>query len=536
MKKILTLTIMCVFAFAHNNLNAQCATTINSGVCYNSADGLQQIAVDICPDTPTEIVSITFTAGSIETCCDEVVVYSGAAGTGTGGTELHNVSQASGDLTGLAIAGTVAGECLHVYINADGSVDCTTEGSVAPVIDVTCAGAPPAAPSGGETCGDIAPLCSGSPLVFDGTGGAIDVGTAEPGIDLGCLGSGPRPSWFYVEVETGGNFDLNLDPAPAASVDYDFALYGPFADLATAQGACGAGLGAPIDCSFAGGTGSETPSIVGAVVGEIYVLLVSKFGATAAEFQLSEAGTTTGTTNCFIVSCPITQDFTTPASVCAGEAVNFTSGGACAGINGPDPTVDYVVDLYYYDDGAGSFEAPEGYAVDVSSATETADLSAADVIADGDGIVDRNPELLIAGFDFTCAAAPADAAGWTNNTCAPITVTYFTVAIGPGSDTDGDGELEYSPGCFVERYDVIVYPAAMTVVVTDDGTTCGTPNVELRNAAVGVILTGTACVADGDAFNYDFNSYSYRISWSSSRLRIAYTYRYNYLWRLYSSL
>lgn len=238
--------IMCVFAFAHHNLNAQCGTSVNTGVCYNSTDGQQLLSADVCPDNPTDIVTITFTAGSIETCCDEVQVFSGAAGSGTGGTNIYDQSQGSGDLTGLVVAGTVAGECLSIYINADGSVDCGTEGGVAAAFDISCSTPPPPpppAPSGGETCADVAPLCSGSPIVFDGTGGATDVGVAEPTIDLGCLGSGPRPSWFYVEVETSGNFDLNLDPVPAASVDYDFALYGPFADLATAQGSCGAGFG-----------------------------------------------------------------------------------------------------------------------------------------------------------------------------------------------------------------------------------------------------------------------------------------------------
>ncbi len=178
------------------------------------------------------------------------------------------------------------------------------------------------------TCATAVPLCADGTTVFDGTGGATNVATAEPTIDLGCLGSGPSPSWFYIEAATAGDIDLALTPDPIGSVDYDFAMYGPFADLATALGSCGAGLGAPSDCSFSGGTGAETPSIgsnasgdtTPAAVGDVYLLLVSKFGAAAANFTLNQTGGA-GSTDCSILAtCDLTLDCTVVVNeTCAGD-------------------------------------------------------------------------------------------------------------------------------------------------------------------------------------------------------------------------
>lgn len=506
---------LLAFMFIQYNLTAQCGTTVNTGVCYTNGS-LQMLAVDICPDSPSDVVTISFTAGSIESCCDEIVVYEGATGTGTTGTEIYNQTRGATNLAGLTITGQTAGECLHIYINADGSVDCNSQGGVPASFDVTCAPPPPPPPSGGETCAASTPLCAGDATVFDGTGGVTDVADAEPDIDLGCLGSGPRPSWFYIQISAAGSIDLALNPEPLGSVDYDFALYGPFADVATATSSCGAALGTPLDCSFAGGTAPETPSIASAALGEVYVILVSKFGAASANFILSQTGGT-GATDCNIVNpvvCPVEADFVPPTEGCSGSTINWAAGANC-NVNGPAGS-GIVVDMFTYDADDDSVPdvggAPVGYetTIDVSSPTHTSGTGPA-----GTTITDKNPELSLVGFDFTCTNLPSINLP-TNNTCAPITVTYFLAVFDYTNDTDGEGSFEYSPDCEVMRYDVTVYPAPLSIVIVDDGSACGTPSVELRDAAGNVCstqsgigdsttATGT-CSTNGDVLNWDFSN------------------------------
>ena len=54
---------------------------------------------------------------------------------------------------------------------------------------------------------------------------------------------------------------------------------------------------------------------------------------------------------------------------------------------------------------------------------------------------------------------------------------------------------------------VNVFPNAFTTAITDDGSTCGTPSIDLiaaDGATVCETITGMACVLDGDATAYDF--------------------------------
>ena len=295
-----------------------CGENFETGVCYSTNGTLTQVAVDICPDSPGGTVGITFTAGYLEGDADILEVYQGPAGSGGTGFPIYAQPQPPNfeELTGRTITAFDADTCLHIYIRSDESTNCASENGAPISFDVNCTEA-----LRGETCDDASPLCSGSPQVFAGTGAAMSVSEAEPGTDLGCIsnGQGPRPSWFYLEIARAGDLFLFIDAVPRGSEDFDFALYGPFTDLATATGSCGAGLGSPIDCSFMGGFDSESPEILGAEVGEVYVLLVSKFGEEEADFQLSETSATTGATNCSIVAPGLPLDLLDFRASCRGS-------------------------------------------------------------------------------------------------------------------------------------------------------------------------------------------------------------------------
>ena len=172
-------------------------------------------------------------------------------------------------------------------------------------ICVTEIAAPPP-PPGNVGCGGMEPICTDVGLSFTAeAGGVTDVWVEQPGNNYDCLGTSPDPTWYYFEIGTSGNIDMNL----SAPSDIDFVIWGPFTDLSAAQSACGnlgnaptSTNGAVVDCSFSF-TNNEFPSITGAVVGEVYVMVITNFAGVVQPVSLTQVGGT-GATNCSIVTCP----------------------------------------------------------------------------------------------------------------------------------------------------------------------------------------------------------------------------------------
>jgi hypothetical protein len=125
-------------------------------------------------------------------------------------------------------------------------------------------------------------------------GQASTCGIAGTGNDYGCLCSQPDPTWFYLEIDQSGSITFDM----AATDDIDFALWGPFANLAAAQADCGT-LPAPIDCSFSG-LSTETVTIPAAVSGEVYILLITNYANVIQIITANQTGGS-GSTNCNIV-------------------------------------------------------------------------------------------------------------------------------------------------------------------------------------------------------------------------------------------
>ena len=122
--------------------------------------------------------------------------------------------------------------------------------------------------------------------------------SAEEGPFYGCLGSQPRPMWFYMRVAQSGNaiFDLNQYTQPdgnGTGLDVDFALWGPFesqdaCDLLTEDNMLDCSFsGAPVEIvDFQGGTATtvpdtEAPGYEPGYVneGEYYILLVTNYNS-----------------------------------------------------------------------------------------------------------------------------------------------------------------------------------------------------------------------------------------------------------------
>ena len=110
-------------------------------------------------------------------------------------------------------------------------------------------------------------------------------GTATaPGASFACPGTSPivgQPAFFYIEIGTAGDIDLVMSPVdpfngtPVPN-DLDFIAWGPFsstANMCTQLQAINR-----IDCSYSSAS-VEICNIVGANVGDIYVIEVSNWDA-----------------------------------------------------------------------------------------------------------------------------------------------------------------------------------------------------------------------------------------------------------------
>ncbi|UKN02503.1 gliding motility-associated C-terminal domain-containing protein [Paracrocinitomix mangrovi] len=198
---------------------------------------------------------------------------------------------------------------------------------------------------GNVACVDMEPICTDAGLNFTANAGGGNVLTTQPGNNYGCLGYSPNPTWYYLEISQSGAINMNL----WAPQDIDFIIWGPFTDLATAQGQCGnlgnGGAGqSVIDCSYSS-TNNEFPDIPNAVVGEVYVMLITNYANSVQDLTLTQVGGT-GATDCSIVQPdPCVSDpgtfviqedpvgapplvlATSPLYLCEGDAFLITSNG-----------------------------------------------------------------------------------------------------------------------------------------------------------------------------------------------------------------
>lgn len=194
-------------------------------------------------------------------------------------------------LTGLVVGQVYRFRVYHWYAATP------TDGAF--TVCVTTPG-PPAAPT--TFCNNMTPICTDLGAAYQAqSGGTIEPGYASdcaqpvvPGNDYGCLCSQPDPTWFYLEIDNPGDIIFTV----SAIDDIDFALWGPFANLAAAQGACGS-LGVPMDCSF-DPTEVETVTLTGGVTGQVYILLVTNYANIVQDVTATQTGGT-GSTNCAIV-------------------------------------------------------------------------------------------------------------------------------------------------------------------------------------------------------------------------------------------
>ncbi len=179
------------------------------------------------------------------------------------------------------------------------------------------------------------PFCSDSSYNFNNN----TSGSAPSGPDYGCLFNEPGPSFYYMEIGTAGTMQLFLSQQTygGEAIDVDFAIWGPFTDLASGCAEVMSGTIAPIQCSYSpaptenlglglpGGTGPGASTPPAVQVGEVYIVLITNYASSylgaesAGTIDFNQTGGT-GSADCGIV-CGLTASNSGP--VCLGNSVTL---------------------------------------------------------------------------------------------------------------------------------------------------------------------------------------------------------------------
>ena len=147
----------------------------------------------------------------------------------------------------------------------------------------------------GPVCPAAAPFCAdpSTPVTYPASSGGSSTGS------YGCLSTAPNPGWFYFQSNNNGD-PTTFVLSNSASIDIDFALWGPYPSYGAAIGACGGLTGTPpIDCSYSTAA-VETVSAPPSAPGSFFLLLITNFNGAPTSITVQ---TTSGGTNCGLLTC-----------------------------------------------------------------------------------------------------------------------------------------------------------------------------------------------------------------------------------------
>ena len=170
----------------------------------------------------------------------------------------------------------------------------------------------------GNTCTEAQPFCTDSGVTFPAGTDVPEASTTDPGNNYGCLMTQPNPAWYYLQIAENGSIDILQ--TNSNNVDVDFALWGPFDNIADAHEQCGS-LGNPIDCSYSA-SAVENINIPNNQVGGVYILLITNYSNQPTEINAVQNGGI-GVTNCGIL-CGLNAEIAAPLWVCNGGTLNLS--------------------------------------------------------------------------------------------------------------------------------------------------------------------------------------------------------------------
>ena len=149
------------------------------------------------------------------------------------------------------------------------------------------------------TCATALPLCAITPIIIPNNVGVPTLpnpvspfSPTDP--QVGCLGTAPSPTFYYLQIPTNGNYNFFLEQNTSSTfngtgIDVDFVAWGPFA---TNAAAC-AGIstvnapGTGISCSFSAAF-TENFGVNNAIAGEVYVIMITNYNGRKGFVRISQ--------------------------------------------------------------------------------------------------------------------------------------------------------------------------------------------------------------------------------------------------------
>lgn len=188
-----------------------------------------------------------------------------------------------------------------------------------------------------DSCHLSSPFCTGTIYSFPA---GVNTGNAQSGPNYGCLNKRPNPVWYHMRIDQPGDITIRMvgKRTNGATLDIDFALWGPFTDPVTP---CVAQLTATCspcpnnttnpgaypagnlhDCSY-DGSSVENAHIVGGQTGQYYILLITNFANAPGNITFSQTSGD-GTTDCTIL--PPAASSNSP--ICVNETIELEAANA----------------------------------------------------------------------------------------------------------------------------------------------------------------------------------------------------------------
>ena len=238
-------------------------------------------------------------------------IYTGTCPTLTqiGGCQANN-TQSNPILTGLT-----PGTTYYIRVYSTGTTPVSTTFEV-------CVG------TNVGNCGTAIPLCAVQPIIIPNNVGVATLPNpispfSTTSTTVGCLGSAPSPTFYYLQIPQDGNYNFFLEQNTnntftGTGIDVDFVAWGPYATNAAACAGISTSNAPPTGnaCSFSGAF-TENYTINGAVAGQIYVIMITNFNGRKGFVRITQ---TQGPlpTNC----CPF-GNFTYPNTMyCKDSTTN----------------------------------------------------------------------------------------------------------------------------------------------------------------------------------------------------------------------
>ncbi len=276
--------------------NDECAGAIDVAINTGTTCTLQ---------TAGTVVGATASSNPIGTCggtANDDVWYKFTATHTALSININNVNGSTTDLYHAVYIGTCGALTNIICSDPDGSsLTALTIGNVyylrvytytptafqTTTFDICILPTPP--PPSNITCNTMTPICSGTPIVFTAQSTGV---SAASGPNYGCLSTTPNPTWFYLEIDNPGLLSIDM----SSGTDIDFAIWGPYTNLANAKADCGS-YPAPLDCSYST-SATEQANVAATTTGQFYVLLVTNYANVIQIININQGQSAIATTNC----------------------------------------------------------------------------------------------------------------------------------------------------------------------------------------------------------------------------------------------